>query len=240
MFWHSGRFTKIINIQCRVTAFLKALRSMLYNLSNLNIPTIAAISSVALGGGLELALATTFRVLSSTATVGLPETRLGVIPGAGGTHRLKNLIGEARAQRMILTGCRITGSTAYDWGLCEWVTADQLPVTDDQRSEHKTAVPEGRTIPTEQVLDLAVDVAKDICRGAPVAVSAALTAVKMGKVAVANRMYERCISEGGRDVAEGLRAFGEKRQPRYRGAPAIHELTRASMKKELSQYKGAP
>ena len=65
---------------------------------------------MALGGGLELALSTHFRVLASTATVGLPETRLGIIPGAGGTYRLPALIGLPRTRDLVLTGRRVSAA----------------------------------------------------------------------------------------------------------------------------------
>ncbi|KAG7006044.1 hypothetical protein G7Y79_00016g040290 [Physcia stellaris] len=101
--------------------FLNNLRGTLTALSNLRIPTITAIASIALGGGLELALATTLRVFSSVAEVGLPETRLGIIPGAGGTYRLRKLIGESHAQQMILTGRAVQGRNAFRLGLCNYV-----------------------------------------------------------------------------------------------------------------------
>ncbi len=82
----------------RTSAFLLTLRATFTALAALPIPTISAISSMALGGGLELALSTHFRVLSSNAIVGLPETRLGILPGAGGTHRLPAIVGVPRAR----------------------------------------------------------------------------------------------------------------------------------------------
>ena len=94
------------------------MRNTFTNLSNLPIPTISAISSVALGGGLELALCTTFRVFGSSAIVGQPETKLAIIPGAGGTYRLPALIGVNRARDLILTGRRVGGAEAYFLGLC--------------------------------------------------------------------------------------------------------------------------
>lgn len=104
---------------CRTEDFLLKLRTTFKNLASLEIPTISAISSLALGGGLELALCTHLRVFASSSAVGLPETRLAIIPGAGGTYRLPSVIGVNRARDMILTGRRVTGPEAYFIGLCD-------------------------------------------------------------------------------------------------------------------------
>jgi enoyl-CoA hydratase len=89
-----------------------------YNrLAELPLPTIAAIEGDALGGGLELALCCDLRVASSTALLGLPEVRLGVMPGSGGTQRLPRLIGLARAKELIMLGELIDAETALRFGL---------------------------------------------------------------------------------------------------------------------------
>jgi len=89
-----------------------------YNqLAELQLPTIAAIEGDALGGGLELALCCDLRVASDTALLGLPEVRLGVMPGSGGTQRLPRLIGLARAKELILLGEIIDAETAMGFGL---------------------------------------------------------------------------------------------------------------------------
>lgn len=80
-------------------------------------PTIAALEGDALGGGLELALCCDFRVASETARLGMPEVRLGVMPGSGGTQRLPRLIGLARAKELILLGDIIDAETAFGFGL---------------------------------------------------------------------------------------------------------------------------
>ncbi|KAF4769568.1 hypothetical protein HAV15_011426 [Penicillium sp. str.  len=99
--------------------FLLKLRATFQKLASLEIPTISAVSSVALGGGLELALCTHLRVFASSSVVALPETRLAIIPGAGGTYRLPPIIGVNRARDMILTGRRVTGPESYFIGLCD-------------------------------------------------------------------------------------------------------------------------
>jgi enoyl-CoA hydratase len=81
-------------------------------LDNLPLPSIALINGYAFGGGLELALACTFRLMALTARLGLPEIKLGLIPGYGGTQRLPRLIGEARALEIILTGRTVEAKRA--------------------------------------------------------------------------------------------------------------------------------
>ena len=87
----------------------------------LPVPVFAAVRGFALGGGLELTLACDFRVFSTDAKVGLPEVKLGIMPGAGGTQRLPKLIGLGRAREMIYFGNIIDAATASAWGLCQWV-----------------------------------------------------------------------------------------------------------------------
>ncbi|CAD0082359.1 unnamed protein product [Aureobasidium vineae] len=184
--------------------FLTLLRDTFTRLSLLPIPTISAISSVAFGGGLELALTTTFRVFGSTSTVALPETRLAIIPGAGGTFRLPSLIGTARARDMILTGRRVTAAEAYFMGLC-----DRLVEVDEVQGD--------KTKERELVLTQAVALARDVCDGGPVATRAALQAVNSwgaGEEAE-NLAYERVLVT--QDRIEALKAFGEKRPPVFKG-----------------------
>src|SRR5204862_3632122 len=94
-------------------------------------PVVAAINGIALGGGLELALVCDLRVASASAVLGLPETTLGIIPGAGGTQRLPRVVGEARAKEMILLGRRIGAAEALAWGLVNRVTPEGTSVLED-------------------------------------------------------------------------------------------------------------
>lgn len=143
--------------------------------------------------------------MASTATVGLPETRLAIIPGAGGTYRLPALIGPSRARDLILTGRRIQGPEAYFLGL-----ADRLvEVTEEEKD--KAGVARGK------VLEHAVEMAKDICGGGPVAIRAAMQAIQgweQGERSE-NRAYEMILPT--EDRLEALKAFAEKRQPVYKG-----------------------
>ncbi|KAK8243474.1 ClpP/crotonase-like domain-containing protein [Phyllosticta capitalensis] len=189
----------------QTTEFLSSLRGTLSTLSRLPIPTISAVSSLAFGGGLELALSTHLRVFGSNAVVALPETRLGIIPGAGGTYRLPALVGLNRARDLVLTGRRVAGPEAYFLGLCDRLV-QVLPEEMEQ---------EGK--PREKVLAEAVRLATEICEGAPVAIAAAMAAVEgcAGGEAVENQMYDLVVKTEDRN--EALRAFREKRKPVFKG-----------------------
>ncbi|CAK7564976.1 MAG: hypothetical protein SEPTF4163_002882 [Sporothrix epigloea] len=204
--------------------FLTNLRGTLAALSALPIPTIAAVSSVALGGGLELALATHMRVLSSNAVVGLPETRLGIIPGAGGTYRLPMLIGVARARDLVLTGRRVSAPEAYFLGIADrLVEVTEEPQQVNEGNERTERTDEERKRDHAGLLDRsrraalseAVRLAEEICEGGPVAVRAALEAVNYSAAAMENKMYERVVATEDRD--EALAAFAEKRRPVFKG-----------------------
>ncbi|KAI2779904.1 ClpP/crotonase [Daldinia loculata] len=196
--------------------FLADLRGTFSSLSSLPIPTISAISSLALGGGLELALCTHFRVLASTATVGLPETRLGIIPGAGGTYRLPALIGLPRARDIILTGRRVSAPEAYFLGIADRLV-EVLP--EDERdgvAQTNNGAEDG--LPTRArnaVLSEAVRLAGEICEGGPIAIRSALQAVNWAREEIENAMYERVVKTEDRD--EALEAFKEKRKPIFKG-----------------------
>ncbi len=174
------------------------IRAVVEGFADLPIPTIAAVRGVALGGGLELALACDLRVMAADATVGLTETRLAIIPGAGGTQRLSRLVGVARAKDLIFTGRRISGQEAGQFGLAQYVVA------------------------ADDVLAEALRVAHTITDGGPIAVRQAKLAIDQGiEVAleegllIEQRAYESVI--GTSDRMEGLRAFAEKRKPEYKG-----------------------
>jgi enoyl-CoA hydratase/carnithine racemase len=162
-------------------------------------PVVAAINGAALGGGLELALCCDLRVAASHAVLGLPETTLGIIPGAGGTQRLPRVVGEARAKEMILLGRRLTADEALAWGLVNRVT------------------PAGKS-----VVDDAIEWIGPIADGAPIAQAAALEALdraldvtlEMGLELEKVSYDKTLVSE---DRREALAAFAEKRRPRFQG-----------------------
>ncbi len=161
-------------------------------------PVVAAVNGVAFGGGLELALACHLRVLSTTAKVGLPEVGLGLIPGYGGTQRLPRVVGRARALEMILTADPVDAETALRWGLAN------------------------RVAPPEAVVGEARKLALAILRRGPEAVRLALRAVLHGEEfgTAAGMRAERKLfglAAATEDMKEGLRAFLEKRPPRFQG-----------------------
>lgn len=162
---------------------------------------------------MELALASTFRVFGTTATVGLPETRLGIIPGAGGTVRLRELVGRARAVEMVLTGRRVGGREAYKLGVCE-----RLVVGEGEEDGRGVVVKEARE-EREKTILAAVKMAEEICEGGPVAIGAALRAVGGGveweRGGMEDQMYGRVV--GTRDRDEALLAFKGKRKPKFTG-----------------------
>ena len=92
-------------------------QAVMGKLERLPMPSVAIINGYAFGGGLELALACTFRIATPNAKLGLPEIKLGLVPGYGGTQRLPRAVGEARALEMILTGKSVDAPTALAWGL---------------------------------------------------------------------------------------------------------------------------
>jgi enoyl-CoA hydratase len=158
-------------------------------------PLIAAVDGFALGGGFELALMADLMVAGATARLGLPETGLGLIPGAGGGQRLMALAGRARAMRMVLTGEIIDAATAVGWGIAGW-QADG------------------------PALALAEPLAARLARGAPLALMAAKRALVAGEERALALAEERAAFEAlldSADKAEGIRAFRDRRKPEFRG-----------------------
>ena len=180
--------------------FLKTLRCTFSRLSSLPIPSIACVSGPALGGGLELLLCCTFRVFSPHASVSLPETRLAIIPGAGGTYRLPRLVGKMHALDMILTGRRVAANEAFEMGLCSrLVTMDKID-------------PAGVR---DSTLTAGINLAIEIANGGPVAVRAALSALAGMSEEAENAAYDSVLET--QDRIEGLRSFKMKIEPLFIG-----------------------
>ena len=113
--------------QAAILAYSRATGGVYERVARLPQPTIAAISGYCLGGGFELALATDFRVADATATFGLPEVAIGIVPSSGGTMRLTRLLGTARAKELILLGDRFDAERARELGLVTAVADEALP-----------------------------------------------------------------------------------------------------------------
>ncbi len=184
--------------QGEVERFVKGLRAAFTALEDLPLPTIAALEGAALGGGLELALACDLRVAGVEARLGLPETGLAIIPGAGGTQRLPRLIGRSKAKELIFTGRRLNGEEAEELGLVD------------------------HAVTAGQALDRALDLAREILPNGPIALRAAKEAINGGLdldrdsgLALERACYAQVIPT--KDRLEGLAAFREKRKPTYRG-----------------------
>jgi len=161
----------------------------------MHTPVIAAINGYALGGGLELALASHVRLASERAKMGLPEVSLGVIPGYGGTQRLAQHIGKGRAMEMILTGKMIDARKAYDYGLV------------------------GEVVPHEKLLDKAVETAEAIMKNSPAAIGLAIEAINAAYgrdgFKVESELFGKAFAT--EDFKEGTRAFVERRKPNFTG-----------------------
>ena len=162
-------------------------------------PVIACVNGVALGGGCELALACTFRIASERAKLGLPELKLGLIPGYGGSQRLPRLIGRSAALRLILTGAAIDATEALRLGFVDEV------------------------VPAAELMPRAHTIAESIAAMAPLAISGAMEAVARGEgkpteeaMHVEAEIFGRLC--GTSDKHEGLTAFLTKRPPKWTGA----------------------
>lgn len=112
----------------RMCAYVASMQSLYQRIEQLPKVTLAEIGGAAMGGGLELALACDLRIAANDVRVGLPEARLGLIPGAGGTQRLTRLCGRSVAARLILGAETIDGTTARELGVVHWaVPRSELP-----------------------------------------------------------------------------------------------------------------
>lgn len=181
-----------------VQDFVHSLRSTFSYLEALCIPTIAVIEGAALGGGLEMALSCDLRICGEDALLGLPETGLAIIPGAGGTQRLPRLVGRSTAKELIFTGRKIDGRDALSMGLVNYcVLAGEARLK-------------------------ALGIARDINQKGPLAIRMAKRAIDGGLevdmesgLALEEECYEQLLHS--KDRLEGLAAFAERRKPNYTG-----------------------
>lgn len=182
----------------QVKEYIYTIRDLFSAIENLNKPVIAAVNGVALGGGTELALASDIRIASMNATMGLTETRLAIIPGAGGTQRLPRLIGKGKAKELLFTGRRVDAKEALQIGL-----VNQICELKDLMNE-------------------CFKMASMICETGPIAIEQAKYAINYGMetdlntgLAIESNAYWVTIPT--EDRLEGLAAFREKRKPVYKG-----------------------
>ena len=181
-----------------VRKFVPKLAGVCHALAATPYPTIAAVAGAAVGGGCELALACDVRILADNASIGLRETALAIIPGAGGTQRLPRLIGSSRAKRWILAAELHTADEALRDGVADRVVSAEALDTEARK------------------------LGETIAANGPVAVRLAKRAIEEGAqlsleeaLEIEWEAYQRTLET--EDRTEALRAFAEKRPPRFRG-----------------------
>ncbi len=167
-------------------------------IETMRLPTIAAINGHCLGAGLELALACTIRIASENAKLGLPEINLGVIPGSGGTQRLIRFVGLGRAMEMITLGDPISAERAFDIGLVNQICSksDLLHTAYSICKKWQSKGPSSLMLARDAVLK-SFDL--DLISG----------------IDYENKLFSLALASAEKD--EGIRAFREKRPPRFRG-----------------------
>lgn len=185
-----------------VARFVRRLRETFIEIEDLPMPTIAAIEGVAVGGGLELALACDIRVAAETAKLGLVETGRGLIPGAGGTQRLPRVIHPNIAKELIYTSRIISGTEAKALGIVNHV----VPQNSNKNAAYEKSL----------------ELAREIIPNAPIALRCAKQAINEGVQGsikdgyeVEQKFYEQNIPM--KDRIEGMVSFIEKRKPVYKG-----------------------
>jgi len=184
--------------ETEVRNFIRTIRDTFTMLEDIPKPVIAAINGYAFGGGLEMALACDIRIASENAIMGLTETSLAIIPGAGGTQRLPRIVGRAWAKELIYTAKRIKAEEALKIGLVTHV------------------------VPLDRLLDKAFEIAEEIAANGPIAVAQAKFAINRGMevdiksgLEIESKAYEVLIPT--KDRMEALKAFKEKRKPNFIG-----------------------
>jgi len=181
-----------------VRDFLLRVGALFGRIESMPCPVLCAINGFAFGGGLELALCADIRLAAEDAQMGLTETSLGIIPGAGGTQRLTRLIGPSKSRLLIFTARKISAREAERFGIVDVVTS------------------------AEALMDTSVQLAEEIAKNAPIAVRQAKFAINAATevdlatgLAVERNAYELTIPT--KDRTEALQAFREKRPPIFTG-----------------------
>jgi enoyl-CoA hydratase len=178
--------------------FIEKVQITFNELDDLDRPTIAAINGVALGGGCELALSCDFRILAAEAGIGVPEIRIGILPGGGGTQRLSHMLPPAIAKQMIYLGEPLTSAQALHYGLVNQV------------------------VPAAGVVDAALELASKLMKMPPNSIRCAKMLVHMGmnsdlKSGIEAERQAMGFLYATEDRAEGMSAFLEKREAMFKG-----------------------
>jgi enoyl-CoA hydratase/3-hydroxyacyl-CoA dehydrogenase len=179
-------------------AFTKRTHEVFKQLEDFPKPTVAAIRGYAFGGGLEIAIACDFRIATAGSKLGLTETSLGLIPGAGGTQRLTSLIGLGRAKEMIFLAKRVSGKEAESMGLVGKATSD------------------------EEFEEVVADLSRRLAKGPPVAYRLAkkllnYSAQGLGEAGLDMEALAFSVVTSTEDIFEGISAFLSKKEPSFKG-----------------------
>lgn len=178
-------------------AFSREGQRVFGRLTTLSVPVVAGVDGFCLGGGMELATCVDLCVASERSEFGQPELDLGILPGWGGTQRLRHVVGERRAREIVLTAQRYDAETMREYGFVNEVVTD------------------------EELLDRALELSTDLARGAPLAQEAAKNAMHAGRIDPEAGLRAESDAFGllwtTRDTAEGIDAFHDRRSPEFEG-----------------------
>lgn len=174
------------------------MRGMFEAIRAIPQPTIAAVFGFALGGGFEIALSCDFIIAAEGTELGLPEVKVGIIPGGGGTQLVARKVGAARAKELVLTARRIRAEEALTYGLVQ------------------------RVVPRDELDNATRELAGDLCGNSPVSLREAKHAIDRGVevpleqgIELEELGWRKAVASD--DRREGIAAFNEKRDPRWRG-----------------------
>ncbi len=189
---------RLLMSRIEVIQFLDLFQETCYLIESLEIPTIAEMNGSAFGGGLEVALCTDLRYLKEGSEIGLTETKLGIIPGAGGTQRLSRLIGESKSKELIFTGRRISANKPKEFGIVNDIFSKENFETEINK------------------------ISDEILSSGPIAVKLAKEAIQNGLktelvkgISIERECYLKTLET--KDRLEALKAFSEKRKPNFIG-----------------------
>lgn len=178
-------------------SFLEKINNIFNRIENFKVPTIASINGAALGGGLELALCCDFRIASESAYLALPETSLGVIPGAGGIFRLDKLIGVSKAKYWVFTAQKFSSESAHQDGVVDFLSKD------------------------DELLGVTLEIAQEILENAPLAIKATKSLFNeyyksTRDLNILQKDAYSIVMES-EDKKEAIEAFLSKRKPSWKG-----------------------